>query len=57
MVTPTGHSFRSIGNGATAALGHALVRPDMSVVSASYLPEFMDRWRLDHCPLVVDVRR
>lgn len=56
VVTPSGGvSYRSTRNGTESVVDHALVRPGVKVVAAEYRPEFLGRWGLDHCPLVIEV--
>jgi Endonuclease/Exonuclease/phosphatase family len=55
VVTPGGPSYRSLKNGTESTVDHALVRPGIEVFSAEYRPEFFSRWKLDHCPLLVEV--
>jgi hypothetical protein len=59
VVTPLGGgpSYRSLKNGSSSTVDHALVKPGIKVIAAEYRPEFFGMWGLDHCPLVVEITR
>ena len=59
VVTPEsgGPSFRSLKNKTSSTVDHAFVSKGIRVRAAEYRPEFFGKWGLDHCPLVVYIRR
>ena len=48
-------SFRSLKNDSASTVDHAFVTPEINVVAAEYRPEFFGKWKLDHCPLIVEI--
>ena len=49
-------SFQSLKNESSSTVDHAFVTPEIKVVAAEYRPEFFGKWKLDHCPLIVEIR-
>ena len=57
LITPAGSSYRSTPHNTESALDHVLLADGLYADSCAYRDEFLGRWGLDHCPLVVDIQK